>query len=51
MGMMGVAELQLIDGNEGLAGFFFSCAFEGQGEKKTKKFEQVQGRAYRKCGG
>ena len=31
--------------------FFFSCAFEGQGEKKPKKFEQVLGRAYRKCGG
>ena len=31
--------------------FFFSCALEGEGEKKPKKFEQVQGRAHRKCGG
>ena len=39
--------LQLIDGNEGLAGlfFFFSCACAGQGEKKNpKKTENVEGR-------
>ena len=29
--------LQLIDGNEGLAGLFFSCALKGQGEKKNKE--------------
>ena len=42
--------LQLIDGNEGLAGLFF-CACEGQGEKKPKNFGQVPGRADRNCGG
>ena len=31
--------------------FFFFAVFEGQGEKKPKKFEQVLGRTYRKCGG
>ena len=46
--------LQLIDGNEGVAGlfFFFFCACAGEGEKRTpKNFGQVLGRGYRKCGG
>ena len=44
--------LQLIDGNEGVAGlFFFFFLYEGQGEKQPKMFEQVLGRTYRKCGG
>ena len=42
--------LQLIDGNEGLAGLFFFLLSKGKAEKKPKKFEQVLGRAYRKCG-
>ena len=48
---LGIAELQLIDGNEGLAGFFFLCFRRARRKKRPKKFEQVLGRAYRKCGG
>ena len=43
---IGIADFSY--GNEGLAGFFFS---QGKAKKKPKKFEQVLGRAYRKCGG